>query len=367
MADKYISALTGPEMDAALLDMAQHNSEAWAVGTRNGEDVPAIDVTYHNNAKYYSDRAVGAAARAEGAVPAGTSGALFFDQAQTLTDAQKRQVYANISNQPGPTENLVDNGWFLVNQRGKSSYATTGEFVFDRWYLSSGAVQWSANGISTTTNFVLNQIYPENRFVMNGYNRVSVLLSDGTIYSSRGLADSVYHYIGGIANPYFRWRIDDEKTLHFQCLAAGAGMVVRALKVENDMVAQTTIGKDQRPDYASELIKCRRFLYVINSRSGTAQVCPALLRGSASYRCVIPLTVPMYDVPSVSLESGNASNFGLFGSSTSAIACDSFTVSNTNSYNTVMLTVVNSTISSSVTVAVLAVINSDRLIISAEI
>jgi len=85
MAERYVSALTGPEMDAALLDMAQHNSEAWAVGTRNGADVPSSDETYDNNSKYYATEAEAAAARAEAAVPAGTEGAVLFSQAQSLT------------------------------------------------------------------------------------------------------------------------------------------------------------------------------------------------------------------------------------------------------------------------------------------
>lgn len=31
------------------------DAEAWAVGQRNGEDVPSTDETYHNNAKYYAE------------------------------------------------------------------------------------------------------------------------------------------------------------------------------------------------------------------------------------------------------------------------------------------------------------------------
>ena len=85
MAERYVSALTGPEMDAALLDMAQHNSEAWAVGTRNGAAVSSPDETYDNNSKYYATEAEAAAARAEAAVPAGTEGAVLFSQAQSLT------------------------------------------------------------------------------------------------------------------------------------------------------------------------------------------------------------------------------------------------------------------------------------------
>ena len=108
MAERYVSALTGPEMDAALLDMAQHNSEAWAVGTRNGAAVSSSDETYDNNSKYYATEAEAAAARAEAAVPAGTEGAVLFSQAQSLTgeivegasgttvNGQKGQVMSNL-------------------------------------------------------------------------------------------------------------------------------------------------------------------------------------------------------------------------------------------------------------------------------
>lgn len=97
MAERYASALTGPEMDAALLDMAQHNSEAWAVGTRNGTAVSSSDDTYQNNSKYYANEAEAAAARAEAAVPAGTEGAVLFSQAQSLTAAQKQMAFDNIA------------------------------------------------------------------------------------------------------------------------------------------------------------------------------------------------------------------------------------------------------------------------------
>lgn len=54
---QYQSSLTGPQIDAALEDMAEHNSEAWAVGTREGVAVSSGDATYQNNAKYYSTQA----------------------------------------------------------------------------------------------------------------------------------------------------------------------------------------------------------------------------------------------------------------------------------------------------------------------
>ena len=44
----------------AIIELAraeQYNAEAWAVGQRNGQDVPPTDPTYHNNAKYWSENA----------------------------------------------------------------------------------------------------------------------------------------------------------------------------------------------------------------------------------------------------------------------------------------------------------------------
>lgn len=96
---QYQSSLTGPEIDAALTDMARHDSEAWAVGTRDGAAVSSLDITYHNNAEYYATNAQAAAARAEAAVPPSTAGAVFFDRVQSLTDAQKNQARTNISAQ----------------------------------------------------------------------------------------------------------------------------------------------------------------------------------------------------------------------------------------------------------------------------
>lgn len=51
----------------AITESRSHaqDSEAWAVGKRNGTDVPASDETYQNNAKYYANSASGSAARAE--------------------------------------------------------------------------------------------------------------------------------------------------------------------------------------------------------------------------------------------------------------------------------------------------------------
>lgn len=43
--------------DADKAEAGATDSEAWAIGERNGEEVGDTDPTYHNNSKYYSHRA----------------------------------------------------------------------------------------------------------------------------------------------------------------------------------------------------------------------------------------------------------------------------------------------------------------------
>lgn len=60
LARKYAERLSGGNSkEARAID-----SEAWAVGKREGVDVGQADETFHNNSKYYADRAEQGAAAA---------------------------------------------------------------------------------------------------------------------------------------------------------------------------------------------------------------------------------------------------------------------------------------------------------------
>ena len=181
MAD-YVSSLTGVAMDMALQDMAEHNSEAWAVGQRNGNPVTSDDVTYHNNAQYYAQQA-------QSIAPASVTEAVRWDIAQTaLTDANKEQARSNIDagkNGAWSNDNLLDNAYFVgggsqlgdgvfpINQRGLTSYTSAG-FVFDRWFKSGGVTATLDAGGLTIANSNgwpdgINQRFPMHFFAqMNG-------------------------------------------------------------------------------------------------------------------------------------------------------------------------------------------------------
>lgn len=317
MAERYISALTGPEMDAALLDMAQHNSEAWAVGTRNGAAVSSSDDTYNNNSKYYATEAEAAAARAEAAVPAGTEGAVLFSQAQSLTDVQKAQARSNISaGQGGTNPNLIDNAWFLVNQRDQTLYNTSNQYIVDRYYMwgTGSTLGWSADGIiaqGTVANFTQN--YPRPRWSSTDQLVASAMLGDGTIYTSKVLANGTYHTIGAGSNLRIKVFATGLK-LDFQIQESmPSGTVIRAIKLEKG--TESTLANDAPPNYAEELLKCQHYYYAsrISANVSSARIMLAfgwVASTDGKTVCLfVPTPVPMRNVPQngASLASGGFS------------------------------------------------------------
>lgn len=87
------AAQSGAETARAGAEGSAEDAEAWAVGKRNGADVPSTDPAYHNNARYYKDQAQTIA------------GGEFvsYGAPQTLTAEQQAQARDNI-NAPAPYE-----------------------------------------------------------------------------------------------------------------------------------------------------------------------------------------------------------------------------------------------------------------------
>lgn len=80
------TAKTGAEAAKGAAEDSAEDAEAWAVGQRNGADVPSTDPAYHNNAKYYKEQAQNI-----------TGGEFVsYGATQTLTAAQKQQARDNI-------------------------------------------------------------------------------------------------------------------------------------------------------------------------------------------------------------------------------------------------------------------------------
>lgn len=72
---KAEDAQSAAETAQTAAEDAAENAEAYAIGKRNGTDVPSTDPTYHNNSKYWSDSAWEAAKHAASSTIDDTAGA----------------------------------------------------------------------------------------------------------------------------------------------------------------------------------------------------------------------------------------------------------------------------------------------------
>lgn len=254
MAD-YISTLTGSQMDAALIDMAEHTSEAYAVGERNGVPVDSGDVTYHNNARYY-------ASQAQSIAPASVTEAVRWDVAQTaLTDAQREQARENIKATPY-NYNLLDNSWFLVNSRGESSYTGAG-YNFDRWRCAGGTptfTKLSNYGMNYTTTGAANieQVLRLNKTDVVGKNYTVSILTDSGVYSATGAATTGSYspalVYGNITIGLGVFNDAERPFVRLAANSSGTNTNIYAVKLE--LGSFSTLANDTPPDYGEELTRC---------------------------------------------------------------------------------------------------------------
>lgn len=273
MAD-YISTLTGVQMDAALIDMAEHNSEAYAVGERSGIPVVEGDVTYHNNARYY-------ASQAQSIAPASVTEAVRWDVAQTaLTDANKALARSNIDagkNGAWTNPNLLDNPFFTIRQRGDGAF-TGNVYGLDRWRGGnsrttiagdSGYITLSTN---SSGNGILRQILPQT---YEGTYTFSVMVG-GSGSGAIALQDSGGTFIGTTVEFTVSGDTQLVTTTFTTSGTAIGGVIVRvdasnsinvySAKLEKGSVS--TLTNDTPPDYGTELAKCQYYCRVFNTTNG---------------------------------------------------------------------------------------------------
>jgi len=303
MAD-FVSSLTGVQMDNALLDMAEHNSEAWAVGERNGVAVGSDDVTYHNNAQYYAQQA-------QSIAPASVTEAVRWDVAQTaLTDANKQQARENIDagkNGAWTNPNLLDNPFFRINQRSFTSqdFGSSGNgYTVDRWKGYRSIVTVKSDGtIDFTPNsaaYGIAQYIEAGRLVVGNTYTASVDIG-GTIYSWTFVysATAVYSSYFGTSNRFYHHTNANNSVDFWITGAANTTYNVRSFKLELGTVS--TLANDTPPDYGTELAKCMR--YFVRWRNDPIGF--GYISSNTTYAYIhIPIGVTMRAIPTVSLSGG---------------------------------------------------------------
>lgn len=179
-----------------------------------------------------------------------------------------------------PNPNLLDNPWFTVNQRGKSSYIGNTVYTVDRWVLSGGslAINVNSDGISLVPNTgITGNRQLQNRTGLSSEITgktvtLSIMFTDGNIEYVTGVASTsvsiskllsdnkssiLLYYHPTNLNYYFILQISDDTALNN----------IRAVKLELGSVS--TLALDTAPNYATELLKCQRYFKRLKTSSST--------------------------------------------------------------------------------------------------
>lgn len=129
---------------------SEENAEAWAVGTRDGNPVSSTDETYHNNSKYYSDRALisetnaaaseanAAASEANAATSETNASASAANAAESETNAKTSETNSADS-ASAAAESEVNAKVSETNAAVSESNAATSESYAESWAVGQRA------------------------------------------------------------------------------------------------------------------------------------------------------------------------------------------------------------------------------------
>lgn len=235
-------------------------------------------------------------------------------------------------------ENLLDNPWFTVNQRGQTSYTTNNAYCVDRWKTSGSStdkeVKKVSNGFELKQNSstsgawsAIAQYIAHDDLIIGERYTISILYADGTIRSkvSLPLAETTSYTRFAYTNMY------QDVVVNFDYQGNGGfflidietknstvvDTVIRAVKLEKGTVS--TLAMDTAPNYATELLKCQRYFISFNplfSDLGNGGAVGVKFDNIGAIAFTVPIPVAMRAKPMLSF-----TNYGfiVYGDGTSFI------------------------------------------------
>lgn len=222
---------------------------------------------------------------------------------------------ANISH-----ENLLDNPWFTVNQRGQSSYTANNAYCVDRWKTvgtsTDKEVKKVSNGLELKQNSsssgawnAIEQFIEHDDLIIGERYTISILYADGTIRSkvSLPLAETTSYTRFAYTNMY------QDVVVNFDYQGNGGfflidietknstvvDTVIRAVKLEKGTVS--TLAMDTAPNYQQELAKCQRYFQRIKSNQNGMQAFYTIATSSSSLRGLLILQENMRNKPTITI------------------------------------------------------------------
>lgn len=175
-----------------LAQRQAENSEAWAVGTRDGVDVGSGDETYHNNAKYYAgqlDTAVETATTAatnasQSATAAATSASQAAESARTLT------IDTTLT-QEGQAAGAKETGYEIAGLKADLNQIIVDNKVIPTWH--QGYINTSTGATGSDPNYCYCDYIEATGFTYkitgaSGYNVKVALYNASKVFDSIAIA-----------------------------------------------------------------------------------------------------------------------------------------------------------------------------------
>lgn len=186
-----------------------------------------------------------------------------------FTDEEKEQIRENIgagTGSGGGGRNLLDNGWFTVNQRNASSFSLNAYGV-DRWIGSAEILTNSINAdhsitiTSSAKGRGIGQFWESGLIEGGKVYTISVLIN-GVIHSKSftAIADNSWHTIeiDNIVSCVYTLRTNgNPQGITIGATTPNTPITIKAVKLE--LGEQSTLANDAPPNYATELLKCQRY------------------------------------------------------------------------------------------------------------
>lgn len=200
--------------------------------------------------------------------------------------------------------NLLDNPFFTVAQAGYGGNHGSVAYVADRWKCGRILSSFD-NGLSITWNgeqtfgWMLQKL--EDSLLINLRGKVVTLSVDlnGTVISHSFTYPNGVTYetqqMNGITF-FINDTGDNNVGIRFYSTSA---YVVRSMKLEYGSIS--TLANDSAPDYATELLKCQRYCWVVAPSASSMGVTPLSSHSSNACYGVLLYPVPMRATPTVSL------------------------------------------------------------------
>lgn len=169
--------------------------------------------------------------------------------------------------------NLLDNWYFVnpVNQRGLSSWINP-EYTIDRWKLTSGTAELTANGL--LLNGTLVQILE---------NSVGQPVTCSALLSTGSMITPTY----------------DDSTKTFTITATGQTIIANKLEIGTEQTLAHLENNawvlNELPAFQDVYMRCLRFFQMITSKNANAKIGTALMYRTGRWSVEIPLLAPMIE------------------------------------------------------------------------